>query len=67
VWFAPFNKSEVVQQANNRMDRPGQKNAMTIVHLFGSPAERKVYKAVHEQAEGQANMLELFASILKGD
>jgi SNF2 family DNA or RNA helicase len=67
VWFAPFNKAEVVQQANNRMDRPGQKNAMTIVHLFGSPAERKVYKAVHEQAEGQANMLELFASILKGD
>jgi SNF2 family DNA or RNA helicase len=65
IWFAPINKAEVYQQANARMDRPGQKNAMTVVHLFGSVAERKIYKSLQEQVEGQDTMLGLFSNIFK--
>jgi SNF2 family DNA or RNA helicase len=65
IWFAPCDKAEVYLQATARMNRPGQKNAMSIVHLFGSTAERKIYTALQEQAKGQSHMLSLFSSLFK--
>jgi hypothetical protein len=38
---------------------------MSIVHLFGSTAERKIYTALQEQAKGQSHMLSLFSSLFK--
>jgi SNF2 family DNA or RNA helicase len=51
IWFTPIDKNEVVIQANNRMDRPGQKNPMQIVSLCGCSAEAVIYSAT-EQRQG---------------
>jgi len=67
VWFAPPDKSEVYMQACERMDRPGQKLAMSIVHLYGSSAERDLYKSLQRQGAGQVDMLSWYASYLSGE
>jgi SNF2 family DNA or RNA helicase len=51
IWFTPIDKNEVVIQANNRMDRPGQKNPMSIISLCGSAAEEVIYKATEKRQE----------------
>ena len=33
VWFAPIFSLEAFKQTNNRMNRPGQKNSMTVVTI----------------------------------
>jgi SNF2 family DNA or RNA helicase len=33
IWYAPVTSVETYLQANARINRPGQKNAMTIVHI----------------------------------
>ena len=44
IWYAPVTSVETYLQANARIDRPGQKNAMTVVHIEGSEVERRLYK-----------------------
>ena len=67
IWFAPPDKSEIYIQACNRMDRPGQKHAMTIAHLYGSPAERAMYQSLQVQGAGQTEMLSWYESYIKGE
>lgn len=43
IWYAPCTSVETYLQANARIDRPGQKHNMTIVHIKGSPIEEKLY------------------------
>ena len=43
IWYAPVTSVETYLQANARINRPGQKNAMTIVHIKGSEVERAGY------------------------
>lgn len=56
VWFAPNNSSEVYVQANERINRPGQKLAMRIVHIFCAPTEAKRYKGLQDN-QSEADML----------
>lgn len=60
IWFSPVSSLELWNQANARMDRPGQKNAMTIVKLIGSPIERKVYGVLEKRGADQTALLGLF-------
>lgn len=43
VWYAPVTSVETYLQANARINRPGQKNNMHIVHIRGSEVENKLY------------------------
>jgi len=43
IWYAPVTSVETYLQANARIDRPGQKHSMTIVHIQGSEVEAKIY------------------------
>lgn len=56
VWFAPNDKTEIYIQANERINRPGQKLSMRIVHLYGSPIEKKRYEGLQSN-QTEAEML----------
>lgn len=59
VWFGPTS-SEIYQQANMRIVRPGQKHNTLIVRLVGSAAERKAY----DRLDGRGATQDLFLDIV---
>jgi SNF2 family DNA or RNA helicase len=60
VWFNPVPSLEVWRQANDRINRWGQENPMTIVKLIGSPIERKVYAVLERRDATQTALLDLY-------
>lgn len=64
IWFGPTMSVETYLQANERINRPGQKNHMTIIKLVGSPAEQKVYKSLEEKTQNHASLISLYNNIL---
>jgi SNF2 family DNA or RNA helicase len=59
VWWAPTDSNEDYEQANDRINRIGQRNSMAIIHLAGSAAERKRYKQLERKQKLQGILLEL--------
>lgn len=59
VWYGPTDKPEIYQQANKRMDRPGQKNSMLIVRLAAMPVEREIFKRLDSREKMQGLILDL--------
>lgn len=66
IWFGPTTSAETYVQACNRIDRPGQVNNMTIVHLYSTPVEWKLYKALQQSKVSQADLLSLYEDFIKG-
>lgn len=66
VWFGPVSSVETWLQANERINRPSQKNKMTVVKLCGSPVEEKVYSALESKELDQMKLVSLYENILKG-
>jgi SNF2 family DNA or RNA helicase len=60
VWYAPVTSVETYLQANARINRPGQKNAMTIVHIQGSEVEAKLYSMLRGKIVNHAQIIELY-------
>lgn len=58
VWYAPITSAETYEQANARITRPGQKLAQHIVHIEGSPVERRVYKRLKQKISLQGILLD---------
>jgi SNF2 family DNA or RNA helicase len=59
VWYGPTDKPGTYQQANKRMDRPGQKNKMLIVRIAATGTEREIYRRLDERGDMQGLMLNL--------
>lgn len=59
VWFGPTDKPEVYQQANKRMDRPGQKNAMFIARLSATSIEREIFRRLDGREKMQGLILDM--------
>jgi SNF2 family DNA or RNA helicase len=59
IWYGPTDKPELYQQANRRMDRPGQKNAMLIVRLAATPVEREIFRRLDGREKMQGLVLDL--------
>ena len=59
IWYTPTFSYELYAQANERMNRPGQKNVCRIYHLIlkGTYDER-VLQALQKKEKGQAAALE---------
>ena len=57
VWFTPIDKAEVALQANNRMDRPGQRQHMHIYRLCGCEAERVMYDAMDRRFDYHTDLV----------
>jgi SNF2 family DNA or RNA helicase len=64
IWYAPVTSVETYLQANARIDRPGQKNAMTIVHIKGSPVEERLYKMLRENIDNHEKLIDLYRDVL---
>jgi len=64
IWYAPIDRLDLFEQANNRMNRPGQKHKMTVVMLAATMMEQNLYQALKTKQNVQDSVLSLFKSEL---
>jgi hypothetical protein len=55
---------ETYLQANARINRPGQKNNMTIVHIKGSPVEDRLYGMLQSNVTNHEKIIDLYRQII---
>jgi len=60
IWYAPCTSVETYLQANARIDRPGQVNAMTVVHISGSPVETRMYALLRGNIANHNQIIDLY-------
>jgi SNF2 family DNA or RNA helicase len=60
IWYAPCSSVETYLQANARIDRPGQVNPMTVVHITGSPIETKMYAHLRGNIAHHTKIIDLY-------
>jgi SNF2 family DNA or RNA helicase len=60
VFWSPVMSVETYIQCCARMDRAGQRNPMTVVHLQGSPVEQKVYKMLQGKIDHHTKLVDLY-------
>ena len=67
VYWSPVMSVETYLQANARVHRAGQRNPCTVVHLQGSPVERKMYAMLRSKVDIHTKMVELYKNLLEDD
>jgi SNF2 family DNA or RNA helicase len=60
IWYAPCTSVETYLQANARIDRPGQVNNMTVVHIKGSPIESRMYSMLQNNIDNHQKVIDLY-------
>jgi SNF2 family DNA or RNA helicase len=65
VWWGPITSIETYLQANARVHRAGQRNPCTVVHLQGSPVERRVYKMLSEKVDIHTRLIDLYKNVME--
>ena len=60
IWYAPIFSLEIFEQANNRMNRPGQRNPMTVAMIESTGMESAVYAALKGKGRMQDSVLDLY-------
>lgn len=64
VWWGPTSSLETYAQANARVHRAGQKNKCTVVQLYGSPVEKRVYAMLDNRLDIHTRMIDLYKDLL---
>jgi SNF2 family DNA or RNA helicase len=64
VWWGPTPSLETYAQANARVHRAGQKNKCTVVQLYGSPVEKRVYALLDNRIDVHTQMIDLYKDLL---
>lgn len=59
IWYGPTDQPEIYQQANARINRPGQRNQMLVVRLAATPVEREIYRRLDHRESMQGLILDL--------
>ena len=65
VWWGPITSIETYLQANARVHRAGQRNPCTVVHLQGSPVEKRIYKMLSEKVDIHTRLIDLYKNIIE--
>jgi len=65
VWWGPITSIETYLQANARVHRAGQRNPCTVVHLQGSPVEKRIYKMLSEKVDIHTRLIDLYKNIVE--
>jgi SNF2 family DNA or RNA helicase len=60
VFWSPVMSVETYLQCIGRIDRVGQKNKMTVVHLQGSDVERKMYNMLQGKVDSHQKLVDLY-------
>lgn len=60
IWYSPVTSVETYLQANARINRPGQKHPMTVVHIEGSPVEAKLYQMLQGNIVNHHKIIDLY-------
>ncbi|WP_288074720.1 DEAD/DEAH box helicase [Pseudomonas sp.] len=64
IWYGPIMDLGIFEQANNRMDRPGQKHAMTVACIAANALELELYSALKNKQTMQNTILAMFKNEL---
>lgn len=67
VYWTPVMSVETYLQCNARVDRVGQKNKTTVVHLQGTDLERKMYRVLKERIDFHQGVVDLYREVLSGE
>jgi SNF2 family DNA or RNA helicase len=65
VFWSPVMSVETYLQCIARMDRVGQKNKMTVVHLQGSEVEKKMYAMLQGKVDLHTKLVDLYREELE--
>ena len=60
LFWSPVMSVEVYLQCVARMDRVGQKNKMTVVHLQGSDVEKRMYAMLRGKVDAHTALVDLY-------
>ena len=60
IWYAPVTSVETYLQANARINRPGQHNPMTVVHIQGSGVEDRLYHMLKSNIANHTTIIDLY-------
>ena len=60
MFWSPVMSVETYLQCVARIDRVGQKNKMTVVHLQGSDVERKMYDLLRGKVDSHQKIVDLY-------
>ncbi len=60
IWYSPTTSLEIYEQANARINRPGQLHKTLIVHMIGTPIEQATYTRLRSKQRMQNCLLDLF-------
>jgi SNF2 family DNA or RNA helicase len=66
VFWSPVMSVETYLQCIARIDRVGQVNKMTVVHLQGSEVERKMYRLLQTKVDSHEQLVDLYKSEIEG-
>ncbi len=66
VFYGPIFSNDEAQQVTERINRPGQKNKMTIVQIGANPLEWGIYRVVEQRKVGQDTILDLYRDVVGG-
>lgn len=65
VFWSPVMSVETYLQCIGRIDRVGQANKMTVVHLQGSEVERRVYDMLQGKVDSHNKLIDLYKQELE--
>lgn len=60
VFWSPVMSVETYLQCVARIDRVGQKNKMTVIHLQGSEVEKRMYKMLQSKVDMHERLVDLY-------
>ena len=66
VWWGPITSIETYLQANARVHRAGQHHPCTVVHLQGSPVEKRIYSMLSQKLDIHTKLIDLYRNFVEG-
>jgi len=67
IFWSPVMSVETYLQCIARIDRVGQKNKMTVIHLQGSEVERRMYSMLQNKVDLHEKLVDLYKEELEDE